>query len=170
VTDRDIDWRFPALSKQGCPDLTGRYLNAGGLFVLMTGGVVAPHEAATIQTVRPIPEGTVTFSVIRHEADTLKLVLSDDAGIEYLRGTLGGSQIGCYGGALIIRNVRNLPKAESAYGLVRYSELKIRKLADGNLRVARWSAERLRSNFTGKAMGPVRDVRENSWMFRSVGG
>ena len=198
VTDTEIDWRFPVLSKQGCPDLTGRYLvgeplpvasgcsysGCGGnqpigLFALITGGgknVVVP--GTTFEWFNEFPKQTVEHrdksirvTVIDQTARDVVVTVLSETGVAYVKGSvpLGHANIGCHAGVMIIREVRNLAKAESAYGLVRFSETEIRQAGDGNLHVRRWLAERLRSNLTGKAIGPVRDAREDRWTFQFVG-
>jgi len=178
VTDDEITWRYPDLSGDGCPNLTGRYLNNKKLFTLLTGGLlgVASRRDTSIEDIRPLPspepgksDRTAYFTRIRHTEGALEATLIDEANIEYARGRvyLDHAWVGCYKGAMILRRLRNIAKAESASGLVDLGEIELRKLPDGGLQAVDWSSRYLRSNWTGKATTRV-DEKTTTWTFGSA--
>lgn len=175
VTDRDIDWRFPALSKQGCPDLTGKYINNKKLFILLTGGLLGggSRQGTRIEDVRPLPvpepdqqDRTVYFTRIKQTASNLEAVLIDNANTEYIRGvvSLEHARIGCQNGAMIIRRLGNVAKAESAAGSADVGETEFRRLPDGGIEAVDWARRYLRSNLTGKATTKT-DEKTTRWTF-----
>jgi hypothetical protein len=194
VTDEEIDWRFPVLSKQGCPDLTGTYadesepllykcrwcnqprLRTHWLFLSITGGLRRPLEGVTISTTKMAsqqssdPSRGDRISVIRQTNSFLEIERIDDEGIAHIKGIvhLSHPRMGCHDGALIIRNVANLIGSEGGSGSVQYSETTIRKMPDGRIRVTVLSGDRYRSKLTGKAYGPALDAEEKSWIFNPI--
>lgn len=192
VRDSEIDWHFPVLSKQGCPDLSGRYLDDGirreemmrctsasltcsraaGLFPLLIGKLEdLPEYRFEKQTPLPKPtqkdSGTVYVTIVRHTPSDIALRLQDLHGIKYssLSAPLHHDRVGCHSGAMILRNISNLGGSEGGSGMVQYSETEIRKATDGSLLLTEWRAWRYRSKLTGKAYAEPRDVVQRSWRF-----
>ena len=191
VRDDEIDWRFPVLSKHGCPDLSGRYFNSGirrqemmqcpkswscnqveGLFSLMIRKLeklpeyrfkdINPLQKASTEKFSPVYVTTVSYT-----PSEIALRLQDPHGIEYasLSAPLHHERIGCHNGALIVRTVSNSIGTEGGSGSVQYSETEIQKSPDGSLVFTEWQAWHYRSKLTGKAYGEPRDVAQRSWRF-----
>lgn len=195
VSESDIGWRYPMLSKDGCPDLSGAYLSARpekcsnsadcekaretSLLGLMTNGIRPPHpiSGTTIDWLQGEPrqmmgqgEGEkkqITYSVLRQTRTDITIDAFSDAGL-YARATipLQSERIGCVGGALIIRRLENYAGSEGGSGSVDFSETSFRKLPAGMLEAVKWSAQKGRSRLTGQAQGDVIDQREKQWVFR----
>jgi hypothetical protein len=193
IYDSEIDWRYSSLSKQGCPDLSGRYLNRGEphqefmncqlefmckdqgrLFLLMIGKLEGLPEYR-FEKHAPLPKSTskdseiVYVTTVKHSLSSIELRLQDIQGIEYssLSSPLQHERIGCYGGAMIVRTV-NFSGSEGGSGGVHYSETEIRKTSDGGLLLTEWRAWRYRSKLSGKAYGEPRDAAQRSWRFAPV--
>jgi hypothetical protein len=194
VYDKEIDWRYSTLSKQGCPDLSGRYLNRGEprqefmicqldfmckdqgrLFLLMIGKLEGLPEYR-FKDLNPLQKASTEKSAptyittVRHTLSEIELGLKDAQGKEYasLSTPLLHERIGCHNDALIVRSVRNLSGSEGGSGSVQYSETEIRKTSDGGLLLTEWRAWRYRSKLSGKAYGEPRDAAQRSWRFAPV--
>lgn len=194
VSERDISWRYPALSKEQCPDLSGSYyegipvpvvdgcphswcsnkLYPTGLYALMTGGRSAPTmPGASFEEIRPLPTSSMATSKptyvsrIRQSSDSIRVELRDIGGLTYVVGTVSmdGLRIGCSDGFLIIRKVRNHASAESGTPGVSYSETRIQKMTDSSLRAETWSAYRVRSSLGGRISGSEKDLTHRVWTF-----
>lgn len=179
VTEDEIDWRFPEISKEACPDLSGkyytfedgRYPTGGRLFNWMTRsdfftptyGVsmfnYSPVEGVNVEILHPDIKSISMLTSIQQTDLYIEITMFDRAGHAKAQGRIDmkQSQIGCYKGALIMRGLRNKAKAESAVGEIDYTEGEFRKLTDGSLQVQHWFSSRLRSNLTGKATGPLQE-------------
>jgi hypothetical protein len=194
VTDSEIDWRFPPLSMDGCPDLTGSYYEGApvkvaddclhsrcsdklypiGLYALLTGGTARPIvPGTTFQSLKPLPnqtvenrDRTVYISEIKYDANTLRLALKDISGATYIVGAvpLNHSRVGCRDGSLIIRDLAHVGGAEGSRGYITWYETEIKVVPNG-LIAHRWSETRPRSRLSGQAYGNSQDVSSRAWTF-----
>jgi len=177
VKDNEIEWKYSTSAKSHCPDLTGIYEDDGKIYTLLSGGTGRPTRGATFTRIRDLPHETVERprtvkfrSKVRQTNLILEITLADTSGAPYFVAfvPLDAPHIGCTDNALVIHHLVNIAKAEAGVGTIQYSEKLVRKQPDGGLIVERWSAQRSRSNWTGKAVGPIQDSMHNIWRFPSV--
>lgn len=165
IRNEEVKWRFPVSSKDGCPDLVGRYYTyedgkyptGDRLFVFLTGGFkgVRGPLGIAVDKLDQSASPPYNWTVIRKIDHFLDVSLVDRNGRVFSSNyvDLSSPRVGCYDGMLIVHRLENVPRAESAAGQVQYYELVFQKLSDGSLQARRWYASQSRSNLTGKASG-----------------
>ena len=119
-----------------------------------------PAEGVTVEILNSETRTTSIWTSIKQSESKLEVTMFDETGRSKANGIIDMKQpfIGCYEGALIMRGLRNKAQAEGNTGEVDYIEDEFRKLPDGSLQVRHWFSSRLRSNLTGKAIGPVQET------------
>lgn len=175
IADEDIGWQFSSLSGQGCPNLSGRYMNDGMLFLLLTGGVRSPYQGVSVKDIeelRGLPRNSVAPSTIyqtaiKQRADQLNLTLTDSSNVVYATAKVPTNltHIGCYQGALVIHKV-SVHGAEGSEGSVHYTELLVRPESNRAISVVSQYATRNLSRVSGRAVGPELDRSMKHWIFR----
>lgn len=168
----DFAWNPPVLSKEGCPDIDGRYQDKGLLkqsFEFRLPSMIDGRDSeglnglpVTYTSFRKITPGGLstkdffawmrTFDAqavtsIRKGEETIDVVLMDGVGIEYSKATLklDHPKVGCYNGALVIRKQYRTSGGEGNPGWVTAGEYEFRKLNDGSLQVIKRIREWSRS-------------------------
>lgn len=163
----DLPWTIRTLSKVGCPNLDGRYMDRGFLhlnfFVGLTGSRSDRSNdvfPATVEWIRsPYRSGLpmdemyrlerefAKTSVVTIKSDHEKIIvtLEDSAGLIYQKVTLKtnvSTMIGCNGGVLVLRHKSVHGKGEGSNSTVEFGESEIRKLPDGGLEIIgrEWSS------------------------------
>lgn len=194
VSESDIRWRYPELSKDGCPDLSGTYLSSRptrcsnsmecekaqetSLFGLMTSGIRPPHPipGTTIDWLQGEPQQMmdqrggerkqIRYITLRQTSSSITIDAFSEAGI-YARANipLQSERIGCADGSLVVRRIESYSGSEGGAGSVDISETRFRKLPAGALEAVTWSTQRDRSRISGQAKTAETDHREKHWMF-----
>lgn len=197
VTDDEVDWRTPILSRGGCPDLSGTYTTGMpldhfencplpqcaksqpvGLLLLVAGPAAKPSlPNVVIERMRDFPRevgdqttGNNYLAKVTHDSHAIEIRIQDETGTVFLKGHIPSNHpsIGCYRDALIIRRVAHLGGAEGAKGVVKYSEVELRRRTDGSIVASQWENSRVRSRLTGAPSGIARDVHERAWVFKLI--
>ena len=191
VSEGAINWRFPSLASEGCPDISGSYyegtpvevvdgcnyswctqkLYPTSLYLFLTGGSSAPRVRGTIfETPKPkrelVPSATY-ISDIEYGRQMLRVTLRDSMGLTYSTGNvpLERRNIGCADGAIIIHDVLNHSATESGTSGISYSESRVMKMADGTIRGETWHGYQSRKGLAGRTDSSARDVTHRIWTF-----
>ena len=159
----DSAWNPPVLSKEGCPNIDGKYQDKGSLERLFEfRRPIMPYQSRDPRELERLPV-TYTFSrnitpsglsikessarirafnaqavtSIQKRERTIAVVLMDGVGAEYTKATLklDHPQVGCYNGALVIRMQYRTSGGEGKPGFEIAGEFEYRKLNDGSLQV-----------------------------------
>jgi hypothetical protein len=170
VFKSNFDWRYPTLSKNGCPDISGVYINHEELFRVLTGGV-RPHKGAVYESLRKLKgDGSENdlLSRIERQGDKITVTMTNGEGIPYSRGTfaLDGEDFGCADGHLVINMMSNHLSPEAGNQSVWYGEIMLRKEANGALTMTRISTTK-RRRLWGAFKPPEQTVQ--TWTFERVG-
>jgi hypothetical protein len=152
---------WPALSKQGCPDLNGRY--AAGLYAYVTAIVdLDQPDAGRISTTgyarQTIPNpywrqiaSDDAATVVRHSSNLLALVLQDGKGREAARTDirLDTQMSGCRDGVLVLRSERRIRGVEGSGASLDWSEFDIRRTNNGSVSFTGRGARQVFGGFMG---------------------
>lgn len=184
------------LSKSGCPDLTGHYLNLvdnrKGITFYALGGL-RDQAYLTIATYDPpaakkkvarlydprtgmdtkvfrMEDSTTSTVRVEQNAEHVTMVLQDIDGNKWARQTIQLSSfpdVGCRDGALVLRWRQYSAGAEMAPSNQHYGEIILNKDADGSILYSNWSRSRQYSNLL-RAPSPGMGKQMQTWRVKPV--
>lgn len=167
ISVNDLPWTISTLSRVGCPNLDGRYMDRGFLHLNFFAGLTSTRNdrsedvfPAKVEWIRspyrsdlPLDEmyrlrrefDKTSVVTINSGYETITATLEDSVGLIYQRITLktnASKLIGCNRGALVLRRKSVHGKGEGGSSTVEFGESEIRKLPDGSLEIVgrEWSA------------------------------